>query len=182
MVEKGVVQPSSSPWESPLVLVKKKNGSMLFCVDYCQLNGVTRKDAYPIPRINETLETLADSCIFTILDLLSRYWQVAMHPADKEKTAACTQDGLPEFLPFGLCNAPATFQWLMDCVLAGLQWLSCLAYLEDVIILGRSFPEHLNNLRAVFDQLREAGLKLKISHMKLLRSFRSPATFDDVRR
>ena len=85
-----------------------------------------------------------------------------MHPADKE---VCTQDGLFEFnvMPFGLCNAPATFQRLMDCVLAGLQWQSCLVYLDDVIILGRSFPEHLNNLRVVFDRLREAGLKLKTS-------------------
>ena len=162
MVEKGVVQPSSSPWASPLVLVRKKDGSVRFCVDYHQLNGVTRKDAYPIPRIDETLDTLAGSCIFTTLDLLSGYWQVEMHPADKEKTAVCTPHGLFEFnvMPFGLCNAPATFQRLMDCVLAGLQWQSCLVYLDDVIVLGRSFPEHLHNLRAVFDRLREAGLKL----------------------
>ena len=131
--------------------------------DYRQLNGFTRKDAYPIPRIDETLDTLAGSCIFFTLDLLSGYWQVAMHPADKEKAAVCTQDGLFEFnvMPFVLCNASATFQ--MCCVLAGLQWQSCLVYLDDVIILGRSFPEHFNNLRAVFDRMREAGLKLMTS-------------------
>ena len=138
---------------------------MRYCVDYRQLNSVTRKDAYPIPRIDETLDTLAGSCIFTTLDLLSGYWQVEVQPEDREKTAVCTPDGLFEFnvMPFGLCNAPATFQRLMDCVLAGLHWQSCLVYLDDVIILGRSFSEHLHNLRDVFDRFREAGLKLKPS-------------------
>ena len=90
-----------------------------------------------------------------------------MQPEDREKTAVCTPDGLFEFnvmpRPFGLCNAPATFQRLMDCVLAGLHWQSCLVYLDDIIILGRSFSEHLHNLRDVFDRFREAGLKLKPS-------------------
>ena len=165
MLQKGIISPSSSPWASPLVLVRKKDGSMRYCVDYRQLNSVTRKDAYPIPRIDETLDTLAGSCIFTTLDLLSGYWQVEVQPEDREKTAVCTPDGLFEFnvMPFGLCNAPATFQRLMDCVLAGLHWQSCLVYLDDVIILGRSFSEHLHNLRDVFDRFREAGLKLKPS-------------------
>ena len=165
MLQKGIIRPSSSPWASPLVLVRKKDGSMRFCVDYRQLNSVTRKDAYPIPRIDETLDTLSGSCIFTTLDLLSGYWQVEVRPEDREKTAVCTSERLFEFnvMPFGLCNAPATFQRLMDCVLAGLHWQSCLVYLDDVLILGRSFSEHLHNLRDVFDRLREAGLKLKPS-------------------
>lgn len=123
-------------------------------MDYHQLN-----DVYPIPCIDKTLDTLAGSCIIFTLDLLSGYWQVEMHPADKEKTAMCTPDGLFEFnvMPFGLCNAPATFQRPMDCIMAGLQWQSCLVCLDDVIVLGRSFPEHLNNVRVVFDQLREAA-------------------------
>ena len=104
MVEKGVVQPSSNPWASPLVLAKKKDGSVRFCADYRQLNVVTRKDAYPIPRTDETLDTLACSCIFTTLDLLSGYWQVAMHPAGKEKTAVCTQDGLFEVIVMPLAS------------------------------------------------------------------------------
>ena len=168
MLQKGIIRPSSSPWASPLVLVRKNDGSMRFCVDYHQLNSVTRKDAYPIPRIDETLGTLAGSCIFTTLDLLSGYWQVEVRPEDREKTAVCTSEGLFEFnvMPFGLCNAPATFQRLMDCVLAGLHWQSCLVYLDGIIILGRSFSDHLHKLRDVFDRFREAGLKLKPSKCK----------------
>ena len=167
MLQKGIIRPSSSPWASPLVLVRKKDGSMHFCVDYRQLNAVTRKDVYPIPRIDETLDTLTGSCIFTTLDLLNGYWQVEVRPEDREKTAVCTSEGLFEFnvMPFGLCNAPATFQRLMDCVLAGLHW-QCLVYLDDIIILGRSFSDHLHKLRDVFDRFREAGLKLKPSKCK----------------
>jgi hypothetical protein len=153
----------SLPWASPLVLVKKKNDTVWFCVDYRKLNVTTRKDVYPIPRVDETLDTLAGSHFFTTLDLLSGYWQVQVHPDDKEKTAVTTPEGLFEFnvMPFGLCNAPATFQRLMDCVLAGLHWETCLVYLDDVIIIGKSFEDHLHNLHHVFQRFREAGLKLK---------------------
>ena len=163
MMEKDVIQPSVSPWASPIVLVQKKDGSTRFCVDYRKVNAVTRKDAYPLPRIDDTLDTLAGSKLFSTLDLISGYWQVEMNSDDQEKTAFCTLDGLFEFkvMPFGLCNAPATFQQLMDMVLTGLQWSSCLVYLDDVIVLGRNFAEHLRNLRDVFQHLREAGLKLK---------------------
>jgi len=111
----------------------------------------------------------AGSKWFSTLDLLSGYWQVEVHPEDRQKTAFCMPDGLFEFkvMPFGLCNAPATFQRLMDTVLAGLQWANCLVHLDDVIILGRTFEEHLTNLRAVFDRFRQAGLKLKPSKCAL---------------
>lgn len=159
MRTKKVVQPSTSPWASPAVLVRKKDGSNRFCVDYRKVNSVTRKDAYPLPRIDETLDTLAGSKWFTTLDLISGYWQVEMSEKDKEKTAFCTSCGLFEFnvMPFGLCNTPATFQRLMELVLAGLQWKSCLIYLDDVIIVGRTFSEHLHNLRGVLNCIREAG-------------------------
>ena len=163
MQEKEVIQRSSSPWASLIILVTKKDGSTRFCVDYRKLNKVTRKDAYPLPCIDMTLDTLAGSRWFSTLDLVSGYWQVEVAEADRDKTAFCTTEGLFEFkvMPFGLCNAPATFQRLMDFILAGLNWAHCLVYLDHVIVLGQSFLEHLENLQMVFARLQEAGLKLK---------------------
>ena len=165
MQEKDVIQQSSSPWASPIVLVKKKDGTTRFCVDYRKLNNVTRKDAYPLPRIDSTLDTLSRSQWFSTLDLVSGYWQVEIDEKDQPKTAFCTTEGLYEFkvMPFGLCNAPATFQRLMDLVLAGLQWSHCLVYIDDVIILGCDYDDHLQNLQVVFERLLQAGLKLKPS-------------------
>ena len=113
--EQGVVQPSASPWTSPVVLVAKKDGSTRLCVDYRRLNSVTRKDVYPLPRIDDTLDSLAQQKYFTTLDLASGYWQINMDPQSQEKTAFITHSGLYEFcvMLFGLCNAPATFRRLM---------------------------------------------------------------------
>ena len=157
------IVPSDSPWASPVVMVQKKDGSMRFCIDYRRVNKVTRKDAYPLPRIDDSLDSLAGSTKFSTLDLTSGYWQVAMEKKSEEVTAFCTHRGLFQWLvmPFGLSNAPATFERLMEGVLGDIQWTNCLVYLDDIIAFGSSFEVALNNLRMVFDRLRGANLKLK---------------------
>ena len=163
MLQHGVIRESSSPWSSPIVMIKKKDGSWRFCVDFRKVNSMTQRDAYPLPRIDETLEALAGSQFFTTLDLASGYWQVEMEEADRVKTAFSTRDGHFEFnvMPFGLTNAPATFQRLMECVLAGLTYEQCLIYLDDIVVFSVTFDQHLERLRAVFQHLDNAGLKLK---------------------
>lgn len=165
MLELGVIRPSTSSWSAPVVLVKKKDGGIRFCVDYRKLNAITRKDVYPLPVIDDLLSHLGNARYFTSLDLLSGYWQIPIKEEDKDKTAFITPDGLYEFnvLPFGLTCAPASFQHLVDTVLAGLKWKKALVYLDDIIVKGETFEEMVNNLRAVLNRLREAGLTLKPS-------------------
>ena len=171
MLERDIIRSSSSPWASPVVLVTKKDGTSRFCIDYRKVNSVTRKDAYPLPRVDDLLDTLAGSQLFSTLDLISGYWQVEVCPGDKEKTAFCTSEGLYEFnvMPFGLCNGPATFQRLMNLLLAGIQWSSCLVYLDDIIVLGKTFEDHLKHLSQVLQRLRDAKLKLKVKKCSLCR-------------
>ena len=163
MLSKGIIRPSKSPWSSGIVMVTKKDGTKRFCVDYRRVNDVTVKDAYPLPRIDQSLDQLSGSQWFSCLDLNSGYWQIEVDEADKEKTAFSTRQGLYEFnfMPFGLCNAPATFERLMETVLAGLNWQICLVYLDDVIVTGKTFEDMVSNLSQVLDRLQNANLKLK---------------------
>ena len=171
MLKNGIIEPSTGPWSSPIVMVKKRDGSMRFCIDFRKVNDLTKKDAHPLPRIDDTLDTLGEAQWFSTLDLASGYWQVEMDPADREKTAFATPDGLYQFrvMPFGLCNAPGTFQRLMERVLRGLHWRTCLVYLDDIIIFSKTIQDHLLRLAEVFTRLRNAGLKLKPSKCHLLR-------------
>ena len=170
-LETGVARPSNSSWAAPIVMVRKKDQTARLCVDYRPLNERTIKDAYPLPRIQDTLDTLSTARYFSTLDLTSGYWQVEMTPRARKAAAFCTRKGLFEWnvMPFGLCNAPATFQRLMDRVLVGLQWEMCLVYLDDIIVLGRDITQMLERLSQVFSRLREANLKLKPSKCCLFR-------------
>uniref|UniRef100_A0A5S6QWV2 RNA-directed DNA polymerase n=1 Tax=Trichuris muris TaxID=70415 RepID=A0A5S6QWV2_TRIMR len=170
MLQQGVIERASSPWSFPVVLAKKKNGSFRFCVDYRKLNDRTEKDVQPLPRIDDALDILSGSRWFSTLDLASGYWQVEVEPEDRPKTAFSTPTGSYQFrvMPFGLCNAPATFQRLMEQVLEGLQWKTCLVYLDDIIIFGRTTTEQMERLEEVLNRLQAAGLKVKPSKCKLM--------------
>ncbi|MGH0121890.1 UNVERIFIED_CONTAM: hypothetical protein FKN15_067186 [Acipenser sinensis] len=162
-LEAGLARKSNSSWASPIVMVRKKDQTFRLCVDYRALNERTVKDAYPLPRIQDTLDTLSNAKWFSTLDLASGYWQVELTLRARKAAAICSRKGLFEWnvMPFGLCNASATFQRLMDRVLSGMQWETCLVYLDDVIVLGSSVKEMLTRLHQVFDRLRSANLKLK---------------------
>ena len=145
-------------------MVKKKDGTTRFCVDFRKLNDQTVKDAFPLPRIDDTLNHLSEAKVFTTLDLASGYWQVVVAPEHRWKTAFVTPDGgLYEFLrlPFGLCNAPSTFQRLMNNLFSDLQYQCVQLFLDDLLIYSRSFEEHLEHITLVFARLRAANLKLK---------------------
>ena len=169
-LDAGVIRESTSPWSSPLVYVRKRDGSTRPCVDYRKLNEVTRKDAYPLPRIDECLDSLANSRLFSTLDLQSGYWQVELKEEDRCKTSFVSRHGQYEYvvLPMGLCNAPATFERCMDLVLKGLRYSTLLVYLDDIIVMGSSFQEHLERLDEVFSRLGKTGLKLKGKKCELL--------------
>ena len=170
MLKAGVIEPTSSPWSSNVVVVKKKDGSLRFCIDYRRLNDITRKDVYPLPRIDACLDAMGGSRFFSTFDLRSGYHQVQMHDDDADKTSFVTRKGAFRFrrLPFGLCNAGSTFQRLMDVVMKGATFEICLVYLDDIIVYSEDADEHIRRLEIVFSRLRSASLKLKPSKCNIL--------------
>jgi len=173
MLDCDVIRPSSSPWSSPVVLVRKSDGGLHFCVDFRQVNECTKKDAFDIPRIDETIDCLKGAKYFSCLDLKAGYWQVEIEEQHKEITAFSVGPlGFYEFnsMPFGLCNSPATFQRLMERCLHDLNLEQCLIYLDDIIVFAPTLEEHLVRLEAVFERLHRFGLKLKPSKCQFLRT------------
>uniref|UniRef100_K7EYV5 ribonuclease H n=1 Tax=Pelodiscus sinensis TaxID=13735 RepID=K7EYV5_PELSI len=168
MLALGVIQPSSSPWASPVLLVPKKDGSIRFCVDYRKLNAITVSDAYSMPRPDELLDKLGGARYLTTLDLTKGYWQVPLDQEARLKSAFITPLGLYEFLvlPFGLKGAPATFQRLVDQLLRGME--NCaLAYIDDICVFSQSWEDHVAHVSQVLDRLREAGLTVKAGKCKV---------------
>jgi len=164
MLQAGVIEPSTSPWLSPVVLVKKKDGSLCFFVDYRALNAVTVKDTYPLPRIDALIDELGPMDTFTTLDAKAAYWAVEVEPKDRPKTAFSDGYRLFQFcrLPFGLSTAPTTFQRTMNVLLASVLGKHTLCYLDDVVIYSRGFSQHLKDLQETLTILSAAGLKLDL--------------------
>ena len=154
MLESGTFRPSQSAWCNTVVLVWKKDGRLHFCIDFCHLNTCTKKDSYPLPRIQEVLESLVGTGHFSCLDLKSEFWQIKMEEASKQYTTF-TVGNLGFFecdqMPFGLCNTQATFQQLMQNCMGELNLIYCLIYLDDLIVFSQTVEKHLHQLHVVFD-------------------------------
>ena len=171
-LELGLIRPSKSPWASPVLMIRKPDGGIRFCIDYRKLNSVTIKDSYPMPRIDDLLDVLGRAKLFSTMDIASGYWNVPMRPDSVAKTAFTCKYGLYEWLvmPFGLCNAVPCFERLMETILIDEKWRICLVYLDDCIVYSEDFGSHLVRLTQVLTKFRDAGFKLKMSKCKWGRS------------
>eukprot|EP00794_Sanderia_malayensis_P019749 gene19749-21686_t len=165
MLTNGIIRPSSSPWNSPITLVKKKDNSTRFICDFRCLNDATKKDTYPLPHIRDVLDQMHGAQYWTTLDAASAYWSIPLEEEDREKTAFAVQRGKFEFnvMHFGFCNAGATYQRMMDISLSGLPAERVLAYMDDIVVFSNTFEEHLQSLKLVFQKLRESNMSLKLS-------------------
>ena len=148
---KGVIRESVSPWASPVVLVSKKNGGVRPCVDYRKVNQLVKPDGFPLPRIQDCLDAVAGSQLFSTYDLTSGYFQIPFKAEDIPKSAFVCKNGHYEMtrMPFGLNNAASTFQRTMEMALQGLQWVTCLIYIDDIIVFGKNFDEHMQRIEQV---------------------------------
>ncbi|KAJ9515219.1 hypothetical protein QJQ45_002355 [Haematococcus lacustris] len=171
LLAKGMIEPSSSPFAAPILFVKKKSGELRMCLDYRQLNKITIRDQYPLPRIDDLFDKLSGCTVFSSLDLQAGYNQIRITPEDVPKTAFRTPDGHYQFkvLSFGLCNAPATFQRVMNDAFAPVLNQCALVYLDDILVMSKSVDEHLKHLRKVFDLLRLNKLFAKQSKCEFMR-------------
>ncbi len=171
MQSEGVIEPAMSEWASPVVIVPKNDGSARFCVDYRKLNASTIRDAYPIPRMDDCIDSLGEAKIFTTLDCNSGYWQIPIKESDRHKTAFVSHMGSYHFkrMPFGLTNAPATFQRAIDILLSGVNWQFCLVYLDDVIVYSNTEEDHIRHVDEVLTVLGKAGLSLKFAKSHFFR-------------
>ena len=169
MLEAKVIRESNSPWSSPLVLVRKKDGTTRICVDYRRLNAQTIPDAYALPRIEEGMDLLQGSNWFSTIDLKSGFWQIAMREQDVPKTAFATPFGFYEHLttPMGLMNAGATCQRAIEKALGNYNMTICQAYYDDVIVFSETFNEHIERMDKVLQRLRDADLKIKHTKCQL---------------
>lgn len=160
LLQVGKIRPSESPFGASVLLIKKKDGTWRFCIDYRGLNDITIKDRHPLPRIDDLRDRLGGAKVFTKIDLIKGYWNVEVAEEDRHKTAFKTAEGLYEWviMPFGLCNAPATFQRLMNNVLHGLLGKNVVVYLDDILIFSRSLEEHKAQVREVLLRLQQHGL------------------------
>ena len=160
MLKQGVIEESSCPWMAPAVFILKQSGELRICIDYRELNKLSIRDSYPLPHPDEVL---AGSKVFSTLDLHSRYWQLPVAPADQEKTAFCPDPGMDLYqffhMPFGLSDAPGSFQRLMDSILRGLPFV--LTYIDDILIHSATEELHKEHLQQVLARLQDAGLTLR---------------------
>ena len=170
LLERDVIEPSTSPWSAQVVLASKKDGSYRYCVDFYGLNSVTVKEHYPVPRVEDMIDTLAGAKFFSTLDLVSAYHAFEIHPDDREKTAFSTKQGHWQWkrVPFGLCNAAPFFVRHIASLLAGMTWEELLAFFDDVLVLSVTFSKHCESLDRALSLIEEAGLKVKPEKCRLL--------------
>ena len=172
LLKQGIIEESTSPWSSPIVLVRKKDGSTRFCVDFRKLNNVTTKDAFPIPRIEDIFDHLSQAEYYTIIDCKSGYFQVGLDPKDRPKTAFSTRDQHLQFtvLPQGVTNGPPAFQRIVSRILGPTRWQYSLAYLDDVIIYSDSSKQHLIHLDDILQRLEQANFRLNVEKCQIAKT------------